>query len=114
MLAEKSVAEAQKAGEALQNIVNSSERVMGIVRRVAAATEEQSATAEEVSSTMEHISDIINDHCGLAGEVDKSASSLFLCSQRIKDKIMYFKTGSSNISPATAEGPAGYSDEITS
>jgi len=99
VLVAESVAKAEKAGEALQKIVTSSNKVMDIVRNVAAATEEQSSAAEEVSQTMEHIASIINHHCGLAGEVEKSASNLAELAQKVIAQTMYFKTGNGDISP---------------
>ncbi len=93
ILAEESVGKASRAGDALQIIVESSDSVMDIVQRVAAATEEQSSAAEEVSQTMEHISGIINEHCSLAGEVEKSASSLSSQARQIIDQTAYFNTG---------------------
>ena len=95
----ESVAKAEKAGEALQKIVTSSNKVMDIVRNVAAATEEQSSAAEEVSQTMEHIASIINQHCGLAGEVEKSASNLADLARKVIAQTMYFKTGNGDVSP---------------
>ncbi|MBI5663746.1 MAG: methyl-accepting chemotaxis protein [Nitrospirae bacterium] len=91
-LVEESVAKAEKAGEALQKIVISSDKVMDIVQRVAAATEEQSSAAEEVSQTMEHISSIINKHCNLARDVEKSASNLAALAQGIIGQTGYFRT----------------------
>ncbi|RJR20462.1 MAG: methyl-accepting chemotaxis protein, partial [Nitrospiraceae bacterium] len=82
-LVEESVGKAEKAGEALHKIVTSSDKVMDIVQRVAAATEEQSSAAEEVSQSMEHITSIINQHCALAGEVEKAASNLAVFSQDV-------------------------------
>ncbi|NOZ69125.1 MAG: methyl-accepting chemotaxis protein, partial [Deferribacteres bacterium] len=61
-LAEESVANAARAGDSLQKIVESSDRVMDMVQRVAAATEEQSTASEDVSRNMEYISEIINEH----------------------------------------------------
>lgn len=91
-LVEESVAKAEKAGEALQKIVISSDKVMDIVQRVAAATEEQSSAAEEVSQTMEHITAIINQHCDLAKEVEKSASNLVALAHGVIGQTGYFKT----------------------
>jgi methyl-accepting chemotaxis protein len=96
ILAQESVDKASRAGDALQKIVESSDSVMDIVQRVATATEEQSSAAEEVSQTMEHISGIISKHCGLAGDVEKSASSLSLQARKIMDQTAYFKTGDSS------------------
>ena len=61
-LAQESVDNASEAGVALQQIVESSDKVADMVQRVATATEEQSSAAEEVSRNMEDISGIIDDN----------------------------------------------------
>ncbi len=93
LLVQESVSNAWKAGEALQHIVESSDKATDMVQRVAAATEEQSSAAEEVSQTMEHISVIINQHSSLAEEVEKAASNLADLAQGVIVQTMYFKTG---------------------
>ncbi len=95
-LAEDSVSTAWKAGEALQQIVESSDKAMDMVERVAAATEQQSSASEEVSQTMEQISEIISQHSGLAEEVEKSASNLAVLAQDVMAQTMHFKTSKSN------------------
>ena len=91
-LAEDSMSNAAKAGEALQKIVESSDSVTDIVRKVATATEEQSAASEEVSQTMEHINEIISEHCGLAEQVKKSAHNLSENAQKVIEETSFFKT----------------------
>ncbi len=100
-LVEESVTNARKAGDALQQIVERSDKVMDIVQRVAAATEEQSSAAEEVSQTMEHISSIINEHSGLAGEVESAASNLSDMARKIIEQTSYFKTEDSGDMPGS-------------
>lgn len=96
VLAEESVNNATGAGEALQKIVESSNRVMDMVQRVAAATEEQSAAAEEVSQNMEYISSVINDHFRLAEEVQQSAQNLADLAQGVIEQTAFFKTRQRN------------------
>jgi methyl-accepting chemotaxis protein len=100
-LAEESMSNAAKAGEALQKIVESSDSVTDIVREVAAATEEQSAASEEVSQTMEHIKEIINEHCSLAEQVEKSAHDMSGNAQKVIEQTSFFKTGDAG---AASEG----------
>lgn len=92
VLAEESVNNASGAGEALQKIVESSNKVMDMVQRVSAATEEQSAAAEEVSHNMEYISSVINDHFSMAEAVQKSALHLTDLAQGVIDQTAFFKT----------------------
>lgn len=99
-LAEESMSNAAKAGDDLQKIVESSDSITDIVHRVATATEEQSAAAEEVSQTMEHITEIINEHCGLAEQVEKSANNLSEHARMVIEQTSYFKTDSSDLNYA--------------
>ncbi len=92
LLADESVTNATKAGEALQKIVESSDRVMDIVQKVNAATELQSSASEDVNHNMDDISEIINNHFSLAEEVEKSASDLTALAQGVMTQTSYFKT----------------------
>jgi methyl-accepting chemotaxis protein len=92
VLADESVTNATKAGEALQKIVQSSDRVMDIVQRVTVATQQQSSASEEVSLNMEDISEIIKNHFTLAEDVEKSASDLTNLAQGVMAQTEYFKT----------------------
>ncbi len=95
-LAEESVSNATEAGEALQRIVDSSDMVMDMVRKVTAATEEQSSASEEVGRTMEGISNIINEHFGMAEEMEKSASRLADLARGVIEQTAYFRTEEKN------------------
>ncbi len=117
-LAEESVDKAKKAGDALQGIVESSDKVMDMVRRVATATEEQSSASEEVSQTMDHITETINEHFGLAREVEKSASNLSVLGQQVIELTSHFKTGEGGSTPAKkihdkTPGEAAYLNTVT-
>ncbi len=105
--AEESVASAKKAGEALQQIVESSDNVMDIVQKVASATEQQSSASEEVSRSMDYITGIINDHFSLAEEVERSSSDLSTLAQGVIAQTMYFKTNKhGNTHSVTSENRA--------
>ncbi len=91
-LAEESVTNATQAGDALQQIVESSDTVMDMVQRVATATEEQSSASEEVSHNMEDISMIISDQLEMAEEVEHSATHLSKLARKVLEQTSYFKT----------------------
>lgn len=95
-LAEESMSNATRAGEALQEIVDSSNTVMDMVQRVATATDEQSSASEEVSHHMEDISVIINENFRLAEKVEKSSWNLKALAREIIEQTSYFKTGSTD------------------
>ena len=91
-LAEESVASAEKAGEALQQIVGSSDNVMDMVEMVAAATEEQSMASEEVRKNMEYIAGMINTNFTLSEKMKRSATSLAFLAQDVMVQTSHFKT----------------------
>jgi methyl-accepting chemotaxis protein len=111
VLADESVANATKAGEALQKIVESSDRVMDIVKRVTAATQQQSSASEEVSLNMDDISEIINKHFSLAEEVERSASDLSTLAQGVIGQTEYFKTKDSASISIDAENNSSIDSE---
>jgi len=92
LMAAESVANATKAGEVLQQIVDSSENVMSMVQSVTSATEEQSTASEEVSRNMEDISEIIKDHVTLAENIEMAACDLAQLAQGVIVQTAYFKT----------------------
>lgn len=111
-LADELVSRANKAGDALQEIVESSDRVMDMVQRLSAATEEQSSASEQVSQNMEYISEIIKEHYKLAEEAEKSASDLSSIAQEVTEQTSYFKTeerGGNDINKTTSS-PSSYGE----
>ncbi len=90
-LAEESVAHATQAGEALQQIVESSDRAMDMVQSIATATEEQSSASEEVSNSMEQISQIINENFKLSEEMKQSVTNLAFLAQEIMAQTSSFQ-----------------------
>jgi methyl-accepting chemotaxis protein len=92
-LVQESVDNASEAGEALQQIVKSSDKVADMVQRVATATEEQSTAAEDVSRNMEDISGIIDDNFGVSQEMRKELIDLTNLAQNILEQVRYFKIG---------------------
>ena len=106
-LAEESVSNASRAGEALQKIVESSNMVTDKVQMVAAATEEQSAASEEVSHNMEYISNSISEHLGLVEEVQKGIVSLAGLAQGVMKQTRYFRTKDNTAMTTAAEEGSG-------
>ncbi|MDH4028420.1 MAG: methyl-accepting chemotaxis protein [Nitrospirota bacterium] len=111
-LANEAITSVSDAGQALQNIVRSSENVMDMVHRIAAATEEQSSAAEEVSQTMEHVAETIGQTFILAENIKNVSNELFSVATQLKDQVESYTTSSnSHTRPntRTAEAEAGHS-----
>ena len=90
--AEVAISTTTDAGNALMEIVKSSENVMDTVQRIATATEEQSAASEEVSQTMENTAAVINQTYSLSDNIDKVADELVNVATTLKNHIEKFKT----------------------
>ena len=91
------------SGNALKEIVASSENVMDTVHRIAAAIEEQSAAAEEVSQTMESTAAVINQTFSMADNIDNVADDLLAVAEKLKTQIEGFKTDASESNSITGE-----------
>ena len=103
LIAEESVSQAREAGMALQQIVDSSNRVMNIVHEVTSVTDQQSTASAEVSRNMDYISKIVKDNFNLAEEVEKSASNLTDLARGVMAQTTFFKTGDNENISASAE-----------
>jgi methyl-accepting chemotaxis protein len=115
-LADEAVANANLAGETLQEIVKSSDSVADMVQQISVATEEQSSAAEEVSSNMEHIRKVINEHFELSEDMKKELADLTSLAQNVMTQTMYFKTennGQVKSSVGMAEKPAVVQEDTT-
>ncbi len=88
----KSVEIARGAGDALQEIVSSSEQVMEMVQRIATATEQQSSAAEEVSQSMEHVADIVKHTSEQVYSLKALSDELLGIANTLKEQISCFVT----------------------
>jgi PAS domain S-box-containing protein len=81
---------AVKAGEVLQEIVESSKEVTDIVVQVAAASEEQSATAEQIGKNIESINSVTNESATGIQQIARAAENLNQLTDSLKDTIHKF------------------------
>ncbi len=88
---QESVEKATHAGNALNEIVNSSGQVMEMVQRIATATEEQSSAAEQVSQSMEVVAGIVRDNAGQVDELMGLADELLNIANKLSKQISQFK-----------------------
>jgi len=87
---------ANKAGIALQEIVEESQRVVDIVNQVAAASEEQSSSAEVISKNVEAISTVTQESAGATQQIAHAAEDLNRLTLNLETLIGQFKI--SNVS----------------
>jgi len=70
------IALADRAGDALREIVTGVQNSVGLVDQIAAASEEQSSASEQISRAVEAISDVSHTSAQEVGEVAQSAEEL--------------------------------------
>jgi len=80
-----------KAGEALNEIVDESKRVVDLVNQVAAASEEQSASAEIISKNIEAINTVTQESAGGTQQIAHAAEDLNRLTLNLENLIAQFK-----------------------
>ena len=93
-LADEAVLTVSNAGDVLMQIVESSQKVMGMVQSIAAATEQQSSAAEEVSQSMETVLEVVNHTFTLSEDVKKSSEESLSVATELRSQVQRFKTKS--------------------
>jgi methyl-accepting chemotaxis protein len=94
---EEGVQLASEAGESLQQIVSSVDRVTDMVRQIATAAEEQSATTEEISTNITSIATVTQENTDGVKQVSAASDDLAKIADELKDIVSRFKLrGNSN------------------
>lgn len=92
---------AQKAGEALNQIISSSKEVVDNISQVAAASEEQSSAAEQISKNIESISSVTNQSAAGVQQIARAAEDLNNLTVNLQNLVSQFtisKDGKSIVS----------------
>jgi len=82
---------ASEAGESLQQIVSSVDRVTDMVRQIATAAEEQSATSEEISSNITGIAEVAGENSEGVKQVSIATEDLAKVAEELKAMVSEFK-----------------------
>ena len=88
---EKGKVLADKAGQALKQIISGAEEVVDISTQVAAASEEQSSAAEQISRNIESISSVTNQSASGVQQIARAAEDLNRMTVNLQDLIARFK-----------------------
>ena len=91
---EKGRALADKAGEALREIISGSDQVADLVSQVAAASEQQSTAAEQISKNIEAISQVSGESATGTQQIANAANDLSRLTTNLQDLISRFKVDS--------------------
>ncbi len=89
---------ADKAGNALNEIVVSSKEVLDMVNAIASSNEEQSATAEEVAKNMTEISRVTADSAAQIEDIVNATQIVSELSNKLNDLVAKFRVKGSNSS----------------
>jgi methyl-accepting chemotaxis protein len=82
---------ADRAGQALDMIVTSTNEVIQMISQIAVASEEQSSTSEQIAKSVESISKVANDSTRQISEVAIATESMTELTQNLKRIISRFK-----------------------
>ena len=89
--AEESVAQAAKAGEALQSITGVVDKIKGMNMQIASAAEEQSATAEEINRNIVNISEVAQETAGGSQQTASASDELARLASDLQGQVGKFK-----------------------
>ncbi len=88
---------AAEAGDAIQLIVKTSQRVMDLVSQVATASEEQAATAEEISRNIETINSVVHESAVGVSEIAQATEDLNRLTENLQNIVEQFRLQTSGI-----------------
>lgn len=89
--AEESVAQAAKAGEALQSITGVVDKIKSMNMQIASAAEEQSATAEEINRNIVNISEVAQETAGGSQQTASASDELARLASDLQGQVSKFK-----------------------
>ena len=82
---------ANKAGQALRQVVEGSQKVTNMIMQIAAATEQQSAASSEISGNVEKISNLSQENNAAASQTSQSADDLLNLATGLQEMVSRFK-----------------------
>ena len=82
---------ADRAGNSLTEIVNTSQRVMDMIQQIATAAEEQSTAAEQISKNVENVSSITKETAGGAEQSATAAEELNRQAEGLRQMVSRFR-----------------------
>jgi len=88
---EKGKVLADKAGQALKQIISGAEEVVDISTQVAASSEEQSSAAEQISRNIDSISSVTNQNASGVQQIAHAAEDLNRMTVNLQELIARFK-----------------------
>ena len=91
--AEESVAQAAKAGEALQSITGVVDKIKSMNMQIASAAEEQSSTAEEINRNIVNISEVAQETAGGSQQTASASDELARLASDLQSQVGKFKVG---------------------
>ena len=81
-----------QAGQTMQRIVDSVERVTGMMSEISAASQEQASGIEQVSRTVLHMDEATQQNASLVEEASAAAKSMVEQAQRLGEAVSVFRT----------------------
>ncbi|MEI7812816.1 MAG: hypothetical protein WCJ01_10385, partial [Ignavibacteria bacterium] len=91
---------AQKAEDALHQIISSSNDVVANITQVSVASEEQSSAAEQISKSIESISSVTHESAAGTQQIAIAAEDLNRLTDNLQNLVSQFKINQYNDNPS--------------
>ncbi len=82
---------AEESGQALQNIISSSNEVVDVINQVASASEEQASAAEQISKSIEAINNVAQESATGIQHVAQATEDLSRLTENLQNLVNQFK-----------------------
>ncbi len=90
-MAESTASDAQRAGEALETIVNAVTQIRDMTSQIASSAEEQNAVAEEINRNITAINEITNETVSGANQTSTASHELADISSRVRELASLYR-----------------------
>jgi len=87
---------AAKSGASMEDVVNSTDKVVDIVNQVATASEEQASVSEHISKNIESISEVTHQSAAGVQQIAKASEDLNRLTENLQGLISRFKIDNGN------------------
>lgn len=97
-LSKNGVDVAERAGSKLNEIVPDIERTAQLVQEIASASIEQNSGADQINNAIQQLNNVTQQNAAASEELATSSEELASQAEQLKEIVLYFNTGNSNVS----------------
>lgn len=98
---------AKEAGEALGEIIESVDRVTGMIQQIATASEEQSTASDQISGDIETVASVTKETAAGANQIASASNDLAGLASELQTMVSRFKIGEGESSKSKVQSSKG-------